>query len=97
METFDFLGLEGFDRARVEQMLASRINSVWDRFKLEARFPAHDAWSDELRARFERLASATMNFGITERKHKEVRLPRTAAGCGGEMTMAQAMRSSCSA
>jgi hypothetical protein len=59
---FDFIGLEGFDRARVEDMLQTRINSVWDRFRLPARFPSWRQWDDERRARFDRIAGDAMRM-----------------------------------
>jgi hypothetical protein len=57
---FDFLGLKGFDRCRVDEMLRARINSVWDRFQLPARFPPWPQWGDDYRARFDRMAGEAM-------------------------------------
>jgi hypothetical protein len=59
---FEFLGLEGFDEARVDAMLNARINSVWDRFKLRERFPHPRDWDSERRRRFDRIAGGTMRL-----------------------------------
>jgi hypothetical protein len=59
-ELFAFLGLEGFDARRVEEMLARRINSLEDRFQTEGRFPRWSQWTPEQRRQFEEIAGATM-------------------------------------
>jgi hypothetical protein len=57
---FEFLGLEGFDEARTEEMLRARINSVRDRFGLEPRFPPWAGWDEQRRRRFDRIAAPVM-------------------------------------
>lgn len=59
---FNFLGLEGFDEPRISDMLHSKINSVEERFKIPARFPAWRMWDVELTRRFDRIAGETMNL-----------------------------------
>jgi hypothetical protein len=59
-DVFDFLGLEGFDRARVEAMLESRINTVREHTGREGRFPYWPVWTAEQRSRFDRLAGTMM-------------------------------------
>src|SRR5439155_13308218 len=59
---FDFLGLGGFDQTRIEDMLRARINSVWERVKLQPRFPSWQSWDADHRQRFDRIAVETMRL-----------------------------------
>jgi hypothetical protein len=61
---FDFLGLQGFDRARVAEMLGQRINSLEDRFQTRGRFPHWSAWSSDQRRQFDEITGREMQeFG----------------------------------
>ncbi len=67
-----FVGLLGLDRARVESMLAARINSVEDRGGGGegdvAPYPAWPGWSEAIKRDFERHAGSAMrSFGYSER------------------------------
>jgi hypothetical protein len=57
---FSFLNLEGFESTRIREMLKSRINSVWDRFRIRARFPTWQTWDESMRRDFDRIAGRTM-------------------------------------
>ncbi len=57
---FEFLELEGFDEGRTSEMLTRRINSVWDRFQMETRFPSWDRWDETTRRQFDRMALPMM-------------------------------------
>jgi hypothetical protein len=57
---FEFLGLEGFDAARVGEMLDRRINSLEDRFQTNGRFPDWTNWSLQQRQQFEEVAGDAM-------------------------------------
>lgn len=59
---FDFLGLQGFDRSRVDHMLQARINSVWQRVQRPTRFPNWRLWDTDHQQRFDRLAGTTMRL-----------------------------------
>jgi hypothetical protein len=59
-ELFEFLGLEGFDGARVGDMLAGRINSLEDRFRTAGRFPRATEWTPEQRRQFDEIAGGVM-------------------------------------
>jgi hypothetical protein len=61
---FDFLGLEGFDAARADDMLHNRINSLEDRFRTHGRFPRWQSWSPDQQRRFDAIAAGALReFG----------------------------------
>ena len=57
---FDFLELKGFDPARAEAILDSRVNSLYARTGEQDSFPRWPQWTDEQRATFETFAGETM-------------------------------------
>ncbi len=59
---FNFLGLEGFDRTRISDILHSKVNSVEERFNITGRFPSWRMWDDDRSHRFDRIAKETMDF-----------------------------------
>lgn len=60
-ELFDFLGLEGFDEGRVEDMLGRRINSLEDRFQARGPFPHWRQWTAEQQRQFDEIAGEQMS------------------------------------
>lgn len=59
-ELFQFLELEGFDAARVAEMLGRRINSLEDRFQSRGPFAHWREWDDERRRQFDEIAGQQM-------------------------------------
>ena len=57
---YEFLGLKGFDRARVEEILSGRVNSIQDRLGLPDSFPHWRDWDAQQRAHFDALAGNMM-------------------------------------
>lgn len=55
-ELFGFLDLEGFDAARIQEMLGRRINSLEDRFQTRGPFPHWKDWTADQRREFEDIA-----------------------------------------
>lgn len=57
---FDFLGLTGFDKTKVDRMLSRKINSVRDRVGEQSRFPSWPGWTSEQISQFNEIAGNTM-------------------------------------
>jgi hypothetical protein len=59
---FNFLGLEGFDKLRIAEILHSKVNSVEERFKIPVRFPNWRMWDADRIRQFDRIAGEAMHF-----------------------------------
>jgi hypothetical protein len=55
-----FLGLEGLSKAKIQDMLDARLNSLEDRVKESGRFPYWAHWRPVDRVRFDAIALRTM-------------------------------------
>jgi hypothetical protein len=59
-KVFDFLGLEGFDAGRIDEMLNARINSLQEKIGKADNFPRWQNWTAEQTAAFEEFAGDMM-------------------------------------
>ena len=58
--TFEFLGLQGFNADKVKSMLGNQINSLEYRGQSPGKFPHWKNWDEDQMRKFERFASNTM-------------------------------------
>lgn len=55
-ELFEFLGLKGYNRKRIEPILHGKINSLQDRFDKQNIFPTYEDWGHRAKATFWNIA-----------------------------------------
>jgi hypothetical protein len=59
---YQFMGLTGFERTKVDELLKARINSVKQRSGQADQFPQWTHWSEDLYHSFDKFASPTMYY-----------------------------------